>query len=179
MLYLLATGSFQKLKFETCVQSRLSSSIAFSHCSLVLSRETPRISKPSWLYFLYNLTRLGFSTLHGLHHAAQKSRRVTVLLWVNSLKVILDPSILGAVKSGAISPTSIGSSYWTNKSAMFFPTLLTFILLEKFSYTSIILSLLTLFSTMKTSNNRADIYESKLSMIKSHSYSRTSLSFAL
>ena len=133
MLYLLATGSFQKLKFETWVQGRLSSSIACSHCSLVLSRDTPMILNPFLLYFLYNLTRLGFSTLQGLHHAAQKSRSVTVLLLVTSLNVTFDPSILGAVKSGAISPSSIGSSYWLNKSAIFLPTPLTFILLEKLS----------------------------------------------
>ena len=57
MLYLLATGSFQKLRFETWVHGKLSSITACSHCSLVLSSETPIISKPASLYFLCNLTR--------------------------------------------------------------------------------------------------------------------------
>ena len=88
MLYLLATGSFQKLRFETWVHGKLSSITACSHCSLVLSSETPIISKPASLYFLCNLTRFGFSILHGLHHAAQKSKSVTLLSSNKLLSVI-------------------------------------------------------------------------------------------
>ena len=91
------------------------------------------MSSPSLLYELYNLTRFGFSTLQGLHHAAQKSSRVTLFFETSSLNVTLDPFILGAVKSGAVSPTSIGFSYWLSRSAIFLPTSLTLIRLEKLS----------------------------------------------
>ena len=43
--------------------------------------------------------------------------------------MIFPPSKEGAVKSGANSPTLIGSSYCLNRSAMFLPTLLILILL--------------------------------------------------
>ena len=82
---------------------------------------------------MYNLTKFGFSTRHGLHQAAQKSSNVTECFDTSSLKVTLEPVKLGPVKSGANSPTSIGSEYWTRRSAMFLPTSLTLILFERLS----------------------------------------------
>src|SRR5688500_10257978 len=69
-LYCVETLPSHSLSSDTCVQARLSSSIALTHAPLVLSRETPRTVKPLSLNELYCLTRLGFSWRHGAHHEA-------------------------------------------------------------------------------------------------------------
>ena len=49
-LYNLAIGSFQNIRFDTWSQTKPSSSIAFNHLFLSLSRETPTILNHD-LYF--------------------------------------------------------------------------------------------------------------------------------
>jgi hypothetical protein len=57
------------------------------HSSFLRSSETWKISKPSQWYMSYIFTRLGFSSRHGGHHAAQKSTSTTLPLKEDRLSV--------------------------------------------------------------------------------------------
>src|SRR5690606_33666237 len=77
--------------------------IAFVQSSALRSKETPTTFSPFSWYSLYSFTKFGFSTLQGLHHAAQKSRIVTFPK--EDFKDMISPSGVGAEKSGATEPT--------------------------------------------------------------------------
>src|SRR5690554_4522753 len=77
--------------------------MAPTQASLVLSKETPNTSKPLSLYSWYNLTTFGFSSLQGLHQAAQKS--INTYFPLKSDNRTISPSGLGRAISGAGCPT--------------------------------------------------------------------------
>src|SRR5690606_31400445 len=100
----LAAAELKYCKSETWAQSSPSLSMAATQSSLFLSKETPNTSNPLLLYLLYILTTLGFSILHGLHQAAQKS--MSTYFPLKEDRAIVSPSGLGNAISGAISPTA-------------------------------------------------------------------------
>src|SRR5688572_6523292 len=76
--------------------------MAFSHFSLLWSKETPKISKPLSLYLLYIFTTFGFSRRQGPHQEAQKS--ISTYLPFKEESDFEPPSGVGKVKSGAMPP---------------------------------------------------------------------------
>ena len=69
---------------------------------------------------MYNLTRFGFSTLHGLHQEAQSS--IIVTLPFKSDKLSISPKGEGPSKLGAISPIDVRSVGAFTLSTKIFPT---------------------------------------------------------
>src|SRR5690606_29173283 len=124
--------------------ANLSVAIASFHLAASLSRETPIMLSPLACSSLYIATTLGFSTLHGLHHDAQKS--ITVTLPIDSFSDIALPSGLGAENAGAVLPTSAlvlpacapsvvtGSPAFTIMSPNSFPSLVFLTSSAKLSY---------------------------------------------
>ena len=89
---------------DTWVQDNPSLAIAFFHSSGLSSRETLIIFNPFLWNSLYKATTFGFSSLHGWHHDAQKSIKVTLPRL--SFNETIFPDGLGALKLGAIVPTA-------------------------------------------------------------------------
>src|SRR5690554_7219945 len=79
--------------------------MAFFQSASLRSKDTPIILRPLLWYLLYTLTTLGFSTLQGLHQAAQKS--IIVTLPMACLSDISPPSGVGPEKSGATAPIAV------------------------------------------------------------------------
>src|SRR5688572_15790209 len=62
----------------TCIHVILSFITALCHLFSSSSSETPNISKPFSLCFLYSLTKSRLAERHGPHHDAQKSSSTTL-----------------------------------------------------------------------------------------------------
>src|SRR5664280_1384436 len=102
-MYVKGTSPSVPFRSETVVQMRESDLIVDSHSSLLSSTETPTISNPFGLYFLYIFNRVGFSRLQPPHHCAQNSSNTYLPLKDESLNCF--PLISGNVKSTSLSPT--------------------------------------------------------------------------
>src|SRR5690606_20476911 len=93
-------------------------SIAFTHLSLLSSKEMPIIFKPRSLYLLYIATTCGFSFRHGAHQDAQKSMMVYFPRFFLSDWGLLWTSL--SVKSSNLAPITT-NSYSFKKVANFLP----------------------------------------------------------
>src|SRR2546423_9027999 len=70
----------------------MSAAYGFS-LSSVSSTETPTTCRPSLPYLFWNSMNQGISILHGPHHVAQKSSRITLPLNDESLTSLLSMSL--------------------------------------------------------------------------------------
>jgi hypothetical protein len=89
---------------DTWVHVNPSLAIAFFQSSVLSSRETLIILNPFLWNSLYNAITFGFSSLHGWHHDAQKSIKVTLPRL--SFNETIFPDGVGALKLGATVPTA-------------------------------------------------------------------------
>src|ERR1044072_3346061 len=74
--------------------------MAFSHCLLSWSRDTPKMVKFLLLNVFHAATTFGFSSLHGLHQLAQKSTRT--YFHFSDERESGFPLVSGRLKSAAI-----------------------------------------------------------------------------